>query len=61
MPALFGSLLVPVTYNLLLQLKLNRWISAMGGLLIILGEIALSTRMKIAQLNNSNSLLGDFR
>jgi dolichyl-phosphate-mannose-protein mannosyltransferase len=38
MPALFGSLLVPVTYNLLLQLKINRWISAMGGCLIILGK-----------------------
>lgn len=37
-PALFGSFLVPVTYNLLLQLRINRWVAAMGGLLVVFGN-----------------------
>lgn len=29
---------MPVTYNLLLQLRINRWVAAMGGLLIVFGK-----------------------
>lgn len=42
-PALCGSLLVPLTYHLLLQLKLSKWTSILGGVLIIF-ENALVTQ-----------------
>lgn len=45
MPALFGSWLVPVTYNLLLQLRINRWVAAMGGLLIVFGKFVRSNKL----------------
>ncbi|XP_070496483.1 protein O-mannosyltransferase 1 [Chironomus tepperi] len=41
-PALCGSLLVPVIYNLLLQLKINKWVASMGGLLIVLDNALLT-------------------
>ncbi|CRK93645.1 CLUMA_CG007174, isoform A [Clunio marinus] len=41
-PALFGSLLVPVSYNLLLQLKINRWVATLGGLLIVFDNALLT-------------------
>lgn len=37
-PALCGSLLAPVVYKLLLQMKLNRATATIGALLIIFGE-----------------------
>lgn len=37
-PALCGSLLAPVVYKLLLQVKINRSLSVLGGLLVILGN-----------------------
>lgn len=42
MPALFGSFLIPAIYKLLLQLKMNRWIAAMGGLLIVFDNALLT-------------------
>jgi dolichyl-phosphate-mannose--protein O-mannosyl transferase len=53
-PALSGSLLVPVVYNLLLQLKINRWVSAMGALFIIIGK---KCTYPFSQKNYSLSLL----
>lgn len=41
-PALCGSLLSPCVYKLLLQMKLNRWTSALGGCLIILDNALLT-------------------
>ncbi|CAO1319292.1 unnamed protein product [Diamesa serratosioi] len=41
-PALFGSFLVPCIYKLLIQLKLNRWIAALGGLLIVFDNALLT-------------------
>lgn len=43
MPALCGSLLVPITYLLLRQLKLSGWTATLGGVLIII-ENALVTQ-----------------
>lgn len=37
-PALCGSLLVPVVYKILIQMKLKSMTAAIGGLLVILGE-----------------------
>lgn len=42
-PALFGSLLVPLIYNLLVQLKLSKLTAVIGGVLIIF-ENALVTQ-----------------
>lgn len=38
-PALCGSLLAPVIYKLLLQVKVSRVMATIGGFLIILGKI----------------------
>lgn len=38
-PALCGSLLAPVVYKLLLQMKLNRVTATIGGFLIIFGML----------------------
>lgn len=37
-PALCGSLLVPVVYKLLLQMKLSRTAATIGAVLVILGR-----------------------
>lgn len=37
-PALCGSLLAPVIYKLLLQVRISRLTAAIGGVLVILGE-----------------------
>ncbi|XP_043646887.1 protein O-mannosyltransferase 1 [Drosophila teissieri] len=41
-PALCGSLLAPAVYNLLLEAKLSRWSSALGGLLVVLDNSLLT-------------------
>jgi dolichyl-phosphate-mannose-protein mannosyltransferase len=46
MPALCGSLLVPIVYNLLIQLRINRWVAAMGGLLIVFGMASIPSRVR---------------
>ncbi|EDV39360.1 uncharacterized protein Dana_GF24536 [Drosophila ananassae] len=42
LPALCGSLLAPVVYKLLLEARLSRWASALGGLLVILDNSLLT-------------------
>ncbi|XP_055383708.1 protein O-mannosyltransferase 1 [Condylostylus longicornis] len=42
LPALCGSLLSPVTYEVLLEMKLNRWTALLGGLLIIFDNSLLT-------------------
>lgn len=37
LPALCGSLLAPITYKILSEMKIARWVSIVGGLLIICG------------------------
>lgn len=56
LPALCGSLLAPVVYKLLLEAKLSRWASALGGLLVILDN-ALLTQSRFV-LMESMLLLG---
>lgn len=38
LPALCGSVLAPCVYKLLLEVRVQRWMAVVGGLLIILGE-----------------------
>ncbi|KAH8301257.1 hypothetical protein KR018_009682 [Drosophila ironensis] len=42
LPALCGSLLAPAVYKLLLEVKLNRWASALGGLLVVFDNSLLT-------------------
>lgn len=42
LPAMCGSLLAPAVYNLLLEAKLSRWSSALGGLLVVLDNSLLT-------------------
>ncbi|XP_017133950.1 protein O-mannosyltransferase 1 isoform X1 [Drosophila elegans] len=41
-PAMCGSLLAPAVYKLLLEAKLSRWSSALGGLLVVLDNSLLT-------------------
>ncbi|XP_016959180.2 protein O-mannosyltransferase 1 [Drosophila biarmipes] len=41
-PAMCGSLLSPAVYKLLLEAKLSRWASALGGLLVVLDNSLLT-------------------
>jgi len=41
MPALFGSLLVPVVYQLVVELHLTRWTAVLAGCLVIFGRYLL--------------------
>jgi len=41
-PAMCGSLLAPAVYKLLLEAKLSRWASALGGLLVVLDNSLLT-------------------
>ena len=41
MPALFGCLLVPVVYQLIVELNLTRWTAVLASCLIIFGRYML--------------------
>lgn len=40
-PAICGSLLIPTSYHLMLELGLRQWSSAMAGLLLLFGNFVL--------------------
>ena len=41
MPALFGALLVPTVYQLMVELKLSRWTAAFTSCLVVFGMYKL--------------------